>query len=106
MGPVHGVDTNYDAVMASAVPDPGDRAALHRLVDELPDDAIDGAALLLRSLKTRRIDPDQAWFWTPEWQEGEREVDEAIARGEVGAVYMSDEEFISALKRDHKPLEP
>ncbi|MGH3544663.1 MAG: hypothetical protein ACRDPW_01825 [Mycobacteriales bacterium] len=25
------------------------------------------------------IDPEQAWFWTPEWQEGEREVDEWIA---------------------------
>jgi len=29
------------------------------------------------------IPADQAWFWTPEWQEGEREVDEHIARGEI-----------------------
>ena len=28
-------------------------------------------------------DPDQAWFWTPEWQAKEREADEAIARGDV-----------------------
>ncbi|MGI8648551.1 MAG: hypothetical protein DLM55_06725 [Acidimicrobiales bacterium] len=38
------------------------------------------------------IDPDQAWYWTPEWQAGEREVDEWIAerkaRGEpVGAPF-------------------
>lgn len=25
------------------------------------------------------IDPEQAWYWTPEWQAGEREVDEWIA---------------------------
>jgi hypothetical protein len=30
-----------------------------------------------------RRDPDQDWFWTPAWQQGEREVDAAIARGEV-----------------------
>jgi antitoxin MazE len=29
------------------------------------------------------VDADQAWFYTEEWQAGEREVDEAIARGEV-----------------------
>jgi len=92
--------------MASAAPSPRDRSDLHRLVDELPDDAVDAAAALLRSIKNRRIDPDQAWFWTPEWQEGEREVDEGIARGEQGTIYMSDEEFISALERDLKPLEP
>ncbi len=27
------------------------------------------------------IDPDQAWFWTPEWQEKEREADGDIAAG-------------------------
>jgi hypothetical protein len=83
--------------MASAAPNPRDRSDLHRLVDELPDDAVDAAAVLLRSLKTRRIDPDQTWFWTPEWQAAEREVDEAIARGELGTIYMSDEEFLAAL---------
>ncbi|MCI0529273.1 MAG: AbrB/MazE/SpoVT family DNA-binding domain-containing protein, partial [Nitrospira sp.] len=29
------------------------------------------------------ISKDQVWFYTPEWQEKEREADEAIARGEV-----------------------
>ena len=27
------------------------------------------------------IDADQAWFWTEEWQKGEREASEDIARG-------------------------
>jgi len=31
------------------------------------------------SIRIRVIDPDQAWYWTPEWQEGEREVDAEIA---------------------------
>ncbi|MGI8552784.1 MAG: AbrB/MazE/SpoVT family DNA-binding domain-containing protein [Dehalococcoidia bacterium] len=42
------------------------------------------------------IDPEQAWFWTPEWQEGEREASEDIAAGRV-TVYMSDEEFLAAV---------
>jgi len=31
--------------------------------------------------KVHAIDPDQAWFWTPEWQAKEREVDEEMAAG-------------------------
>ena len=27
------------------------------------------------------IDPDQAWFWTPKWQQMEREADEDYAAG-------------------------
>jgi len=29
------------------------------------------------------VDKDQAWFWTKEWQEGEREADEDIKKGRV-----------------------
>jgi len=39
---------------------------------------------------------DQAWFWTPEWQAGEREVDEAIAAGRT-TFFGSAEEFLAAL---------
>jgi AbrB family looped-hinge helix DNA binding protein len=28
------------------------------------------------------IDADQSWFWTREWQEKEREADEALRKGE------------------------
>lgn len=28
------------------------------------------------------VPKDEEWFWTEEWQAGEREVDEALARGE------------------------
>lgn len=32
--------------------------------------------------RRRKPEASQAWFRTPEWQAGEREVDEALARGE------------------------
>jgi bifunctional DNA-binding transcriptional regulator/antitoxin component of YhaV-PrlF toxin-antitoxin module len=44
----------------------------------------------------RVIDPDQAWYWTPEWQEGEREVDAEIAAGGLRR-FESDEEFLAYL---------
>jgi hypothetical protein len=28
-------------------------------------------------------DPEQAWFWSPQWQQGEREADEDIRTGRV-----------------------
>ncbi len=35
--------------------------------------------ILLRPKKV--IDATQAWFWTPEWQAGEREADQEYAAG-------------------------
>lgn len=29
------------------------------------------------------IDEDQTWFWTKEWQQGEKEVEQARQKGEV-----------------------
>ncbi len=37
------------------------------------------------------IPKDQLWFWTPEWQAKEREVDEALARGEFKEAGSADE---------------
>jgi len=44
------------------------------------------------------IDKDQAWFWTKEWQEGEREADEDIKAGRVSQVFDTAKEAIRALK--------
>lgn len=41
--------------------------------------------------------PSQPWFWTEEWQAGEREVDEMLARGEVHT-FASAEALISYLR--------
>ena len=48
--------------------------------------------------KVHAIDPDQAWFWTPEWQAKEREVDEEMAAGIPGRVFESGEEFLAYLE--------
>jgi len=50
----------------------------------------------------QRLNPDQAWFWTEEWQAKEREADRQLAAGE-GTVYDTDEEMLAALKaRSHR----
>ncbi|AXE40040.1 hypothetical protein JS278_02906 [Acidipropionibacterium virtanenii] len=42
------------------------------------------------------VPTDQSWFWTEGWQQGEREVNEQIARGE-GTVHGDGDEFLAAL---------
>ncbi|MGH2875925.1 MAG: AbrB/MazE/SpoVT family DNA-binding domain-containing protein [Solirubrobacteraceae bacterium] len=73
------------------------KAELHQLVDELPDTAVEGAGVLLRGIIKGPIDPDQAWFWTPEWQAGERQADAEITDGS-GTIFRSTDEFISHLE--------
>jgi len=80
------------------------KAELHQLVDRLPEQAVDGAAILLGEITDGRIDPDQAWFWTRGWQAKEREAEEDIAAGRATR-YESDEEFLAALDQGLKPLD-
>jgi AbrB family looped-hinge helix DNA binding protein len=69
--------------------------------DPVEVEIVDGG-ILLRPMKV--IDATQAWFWTPEWQEGERQADEDLAAGRFDR-YESDEEFLAALKARMKPLD-
>ena len=78
------------------------KADLHRLIDDLPEDVVDGTALLLRGVARREIDPEQAWFWTRDWQEGEREADEDLARGRFKR-FESDEAFLKHLEEVSEP---
>lgn len=80
------------------------KADLHQLVDRLPDQAVDGAAILLREVTDGRIDPEQAWFWTREWQVREREADDDLAAGRVTR-FESDEDFLAELDERMKPLD-
>lgn len=73
------------------------KTELHELVEKLPDDSLDGAAVLLRSLTQRRIDPDQAWFWTLDWLSGELEADREARSDDPGVVYEDAEAFKAAL---------
>jgi AbrB family looped-hinge helix DNA binding protein len=49
--------------------------------DELEFEINDAGIVEVHGLK--RIRSDQAWFWTPEWQQGEREASDDIAAGRV-----------------------
>jgi AbrB family looped-hinge helix DNA binding protein len=50
------------------------------------------------------IDAEQAWFWTKEWQEAERQAEEDIKKGRVSKVFSTAEEGISYLRKRRKEL--
>lgn len=44
------------------------------------------------------VDSDQAWFWTKEWQEGEKQADEDIKNGNTIGPFNNIEDALNALK--------
>jgi antitoxin PrlF len=66
---------------------------------DLLEAEITSEGILLRPQKL--IDATQAWFWTPEWQEGEREADADLAGGNT-EFFESGEDLIEALRRRAK----
>ena len=62
----------------------------------------DSVLAMARSVRTeafavmQRLNPDQAWFWTEEWQTKERQADADEAAGRT-TFYATDEEFDAAL---------
>ena len=56
--------------------------------------SVSRGAIVMRPKKL--IDADQAWFWTEEWQKGEREASEDIAAGRVRRA-SSAKEFLETL---------
>ncbi|MHB8619331.1 MAG: AbrB/MazE/SpoVT family DNA-binding domain-containing protein [Chloroflexota bacterium] len=74
--------------------DPEIQRAAHLQAGDAVEVEVTGEGILLRPA---RIDPDQAWFWTHEWQTKEREVDEEGAAG-LGELFTSGDEFLSALQ--------
>jgi antitoxin PrlF len=66
---------------------------------DLLDAEITEQGILLRPQKI--IDATQAWFWTPDWQAGERAADADLAAGR-GQTFGSGEKFIAALERRAK----
>jgi hypothetical protein len=49
------------------------------------------------SISLRKVDPEQAWYWEPAWQEGAREADLAKAEGR-STVYTSVEAFLASFE--------
>lgn len=70
------------------------RDALHvRSGDEIEFSVDERGTVTVRGFTS--IPTDQAWFFTPSWQAGEREADGQVAAGE-GDFYASDEEFLAS----------
>lgn len=67
--------------------------------DQVEFDVMPDGTVTLRGMKM--IPADQAWFWTPEWQAGEREADADIAAGRT-EYFDSDEAFLAALDGETK----
>jgi antitoxin PrlF len=76
------------------------RAAAHLEEGDLLDAEITEEGVLLRPRKV--IDATQAWFWTPEWQAGEREadVDREERRTET---FETESAFLDSLRSIAKP---
>lgn len=71
------------------------RRAAHLEEGDLLEAEITAEGILLRPQKL--IDATQAWFWTAEWQAGEREADGDRAAGRVENVASGDE-LLDALR--------
>lgn len=71
------------------------RKAAHLEEGDLLEAELTADGILLRPQKV--IDATQAWFWSPEWQAGEREADADREAGRVVS-FASDAELIEALR--------
>lgn len=49
-------------------------------------------------IKALKIDPSQWWFWTPEWQAGEKQADLEMKAG-LGKTYDNADDLIADLKK-------
>lgn len=44
------------------------------------------------------LNPEEAWFWTEEWQRGQRQAEAEVAESANGPNCFSDEEYVTALR--------
>jgi len=49
--------------------------------------------------KTVMVKSEDAWFWTPEWQKKEAEVDEEIRKGKLKGPFKSHKALMAALNK-------
>src|ERR1700674_4777571 len=76
------------------------RNAAHLEAGDLLEAELTDEGILLRPQKV--IDASQAWFWTPEWQAGERQVDDQLAAGE-GERFDSGGELLAPRRKIVRP---
>ena len=61
-----------------------------------PDGSEKWYAIHPKTGETVEIDPEQAYFWTEAWQEGERQVDKDLAEGNY-ETFDDIDDFIASL---------
>ncbi|HEY7036832.1 MAG TPA: hypothetical protein VH482_36225 [Thermomicrobiales bacterium] len=92
---------SVDGVM---LPDTIRQAAGLAVGDMLYAEVLDEGAGEFR-VRLRKIDPDQAWIWTPEWQAKLQEAYDDLAAGR-STIHYSDEAFLAALNERSKHADP
>ena len=82
------------------------RERLHVKEGEYIEAEVKGESLVLTPVKVIR--KGQEYFWTKEWQGGEREADEDIKAGRLSRVYEKDEldTFFKDMRREARKIEP
>ena len=70
------VTRNYQVTIPAKI-----RDLLHIEEGAMVDFQVDGGMVVLKTKMI--IDSDQAWFWSKDWQKGEREAEEDIQKGRV-----------------------
>jgi antitoxin PrlF len=77
------------------LPDDVRKAAKLQEGDLIEAEVTANGEVILRPLAT--VDRSQAWFWTPEWQAGEREATEQGRRDE-GELFENGADFLDSLR--------
>jgi len=71
--------------------------SMHLEVGDFLDTLVKDNAIVL--VPKKLVPKDQAWFWSKEWQEREKEADEAIAKGETIGPFSKASDAVKALKK-------
>ena len=71
--------------------------ALDLKVGDFLDARLEDGTIVL--VPQKLIPKDQAWFWTEDWQKGEREADEAILKGDLVGPFSNIKDALKALKK-------
>lgn len=66
-------------------------------IGEFLDTRVQDNAIIL--IPKKLVAKDQEWFWSREWQEREKEADEAIAKGEITGPFETSADALNALKK-------
>jgi AbrB family looped-hinge helix DNA binding protein len=71
--------------------------SLHLEVGDFLDTRVKDNVIVL--VPKKLVVKDQEWFWSKEWQEKEKEADEAIAKGDISGPFSKASDALRALKK-------